>query len=224
MRPAYRRHPRADCEALRRQNLDLQERLLAAIWDLTACRAALKQIAARGCRLRTGSPCGRCDPCLAAAALASAGDGSPSPLPEEQILEPGEHFEGTYVSHRDVRIFGRLTGRVEAEGRVYVERDADVSAVLRAESATVEGRFEGIAQCSGRFEVLSTGVVRGDVTAGSLVVEEGAWMSGRVRTCRCPEPGQRDDLPEDARPSAIPATEELQPAWQMDPALVGEVH
>jgi len=95
----------------------------------------------------------------------------------------GEHtsFNGTYMSENSMRIRGSVEGEVKCEKAIFVEENAKVAAKLTAASITVAGEVNGELICSGRVEVRPTGRVTGTVNAGTLVVQEGAFIDGTVK-------------------------------------------
>jgi len=95
----------------------------------------------------------------------------------------GEHtsFNGSYKSENSMRIRGSVEGEVQCEKAIFVEENAKVSAKLTAASITVAGEVNGELTCSGRVEVRPTGRVTGTVNAGTLVVQEGAFIDGTVK-------------------------------------------
>jgi len=95
----------------------------------------------------------------------------------------GEHtsFDGTYRSENSMRIRGSAQGEVECAKAIFIEENAKVSAKLTAASITVAGEVNGELICSGRVEVRPTGRVTGTVNAGTLVVQEGAFVEGTIK-------------------------------------------
>jgi cytoskeletal protein CcmA (bactofilin family) len=58
---------------------------------------------------------------------------------------------------------------------------AEVDATLTAQTVVVAGVSRGTVRARGKFEVLPTGRVAGDIHAPTLVVHEGAIMTGQLR-------------------------------------------
>ena len=95
----------------------------------------------------------------------------------------GEHtsFDGTYRSENSMRIRGSAQGEVECAKAIFIEENAHVSAKLTAASITVAGEVNGELNCSGRVEVRPSGRVTGTINAGTLVVQEGAFVEGTIK-------------------------------------------
>jgi cytoskeletal protein CcmA (bactofilin family) len=90
-------------------------------------------------------------------------------------------WKGEIQSNGTVHVHGRLEGAVRAQHDVYVAEEADVNATVTATNVVIGGLVKGTIRCESRFEVLPTGRVSGDILAPTLVVHEGATVTGQVR-------------------------------------------
>jgi cytoskeletal protein CcmA (bactofilin family) len=95
----------------------------------------------------------------------------------------GEHtsFEGTLKTEGSVRLLGSIQGEIESKSTIIVEERARVSARLTAQQVMVAGQLDGQIYCEGRVEIRPTGRVTGEINAGALVVQEGAYFDGNSR-------------------------------------------
>jgi cytoskeletal protein CcmA (bactofilin family) len=66
------------------------------------------------------------------------------------------------------------------ESRLTVGPNARVMADVEARDVVVYGLIEGNVRASGRIELRESAVVRGDIVAERLSIEENASMKGRV--------------------------------------------
>lgn len=98
------------------------------------------------------------------------------------VVDAHSKFDGKYETEQDLRIEGSISGEIVCRGLMTIERDATARAKIQTHDAEVRGRLEGDIVCTGRLLLTSTAVVVGTMTAGSLVVEEGASVSGKVET------------------------------------------
>ena len=64
---------------------------------------------------------------------------------------------------------------------MIVDESAKVQARITAEQVMVLGEVNGSIVCSGRVEIASTARVTGEVTAGTLVIQEGAFFEGSLK-------------------------------------------
>jgi len=95
----------------------------------------------------------------------------------------GEHtsFEGTLRTEGSVRLLGTIQGEIESKATIIVEEKARVTARLTAQQVTVAGQVDGQIYCEGRVEIRPTGRVTGEINAGALIVQEGAYFDGNSR-------------------------------------------
>jgi cytoskeletal protein CcmA (bactofilin family) len=111
--------------------------------------------------------------------------GAPGRLPDlepgETVVGDGASVEGTVRSDRSIRVRGAVQGEIESKQRVVVEESARVQARISAEYVTVLGEVNGAIDSQGRVEIASTGRVTGEVTAGTLVIQEGAFFEGQLK-------------------------------------------
>ena len=84
-------------------------------------------------------------------------------------------------SERSIRVRGAVQGEIESGQRVVVEEAATVKARVVAEHVTVLGEINGSIECTGRVEIAASGRVAGEVTAGTLVIQEGAFFEGHLK-------------------------------------------
>jgi cytoskeletal protein CcmA (bactofilin family) len=108
----------------------------------------------------------------------------PAPRPrqdlKESVLAAGLTFEGKIEGSGHVRISGRFKGDVHVDGTLTIDAGAHLGGSVRAGAVVVAGEIEGNIESAQRVELQQSGVVNGDVTAGSLSVASGARMRGRA--------------------------------------------
>jgi cytoskeletal protein CcmA (bactofilin family) len=90
-------------------------------------------------------------------------------------------WKGEIQSNGTVHVHGRLEGSIRAQNDVYIAEEADVDATVTATNVVIGGLVKGTIRCEARFEVLPTGRVSGDILAPTLVVHEGATVTGQFR-------------------------------------------
>lgn len=89
-------------------------------------------------------------------------------------------FDGTFNLTRDLRVEGQVKGTINCKGTLYVAQGATVDAVIEAENITVAGDLEGEINCRGRMQILESGKVKGKISTGTLVINEGAFYEGQL--------------------------------------------
>jgi cytoskeletal protein CcmA (bactofilin family) len=98
---------------------------------------------------------------------------------KESVISAGLTFEGKIEGSGHVRISGRFKGDVQVDGTLTVEAGAHLAGSVRAGSVVVAGEIEGNIEGAQRVELHQSGIVNGDISAGSLTVADGARMRGR---------------------------------------------
>ena len=95
----------------------------------------------------------------------------------------GEHtsFEGTLKTEGSVRLLGTIQGEIESKNTIIVEEKARVTARLTGAQVTIAGQVDGQIYCEGRVEIRPTGRVTGEINAGALIVQEGAYFDGNSK-------------------------------------------
>jgi cytoskeletal protein CcmA (bactofilin family) len=89
-------------------------------------------------------------------------------------------IEGKIVGSGHVSIAGRFKGDVQVDGNVSLESGARLEGHVKAGVVRVGGELIGNIENAKRVELLETGVINGDVKAGSLTVAAGSRMRGQV--------------------------------------------
>ncbi len=99
---------------------------------------------------------------------------------KESLLAAGLTIEGKIEGSGHVRIAGNFKGDVHVQGNLTIEAGAKVTGGVRANTVIVGGELEGNIDAAARVELLQTGVLNGDLKAGSLTVAAGSRMRGRA--------------------------------------------
>lgn len=99
---------------------------------------------------------------------------------KESIIAAELTIEGKIEGTGNVRIAGRFKGDVHVQGNLTIEAGAKLSGGVRADAVIIGGELEGNIDGASRVELLDTGVLNGDLKAGSLTVAAGSRMRGQV--------------------------------------------
>jgi cytoskeletal protein CcmA (bactofilin family) len=115
-------------------------------------------------------------------ARAPAARTAPAPATEakESVLAAGLTIEGKIEGSGNVRVAGNFKGDVHVNGNLTIEQGAKITGSVRANTVVVGGELEGNIDAATRVELLQTGVLNGDLKAGSLTVAAGSRMRGRA--------------------------------------------
>jgi len=109
----------------------------------------------------------------------------PAPRPrtkeqKESVIAAGLTIDGTIEGSGHVRMAGRFKGDVNVDGDLTIDPGAKITGSVRASTVTIGGELEGNIDGATRVELLATGVLNGDLKAGSLTVASGSRMRGNV--------------------------------------------
>jgi cytoskeletal protein CcmA (bactofilin family) len=111
----------------------------------------------------------------------------PAPAPAVQRNDMKEShiasdltIEGKISGTGHVRIAGRFKGDVQVDGNVTLDVGAKLEGHVKAGVVVVSGELIGNIESAKRVELLESGVINGDVKAGSLTVAAGSRMRGQV--------------------------------------------
>jgi cytoskeletal protein CcmA (bactofilin family) len=99
---------------------------------------------------------------------------------KESLIAAGLTIEGKIEGSGHVRIAGNFKGDIHVQGNLTIEAGARVTGGVRANTVIVGGELEGNIDAAARVELLQTGVLNGDLKAGSLIVAAGSRMRGRA--------------------------------------------
>jgi cytoskeletal protein CcmA (bactofilin family) len=99
---------------------------------------------------------------------------------KESLISSDLTIEGKIEGSGHVRIAGSFKGDVNVQGNLTIESGARVTGQVRASTVVVAGELHGNIEAAVRVELLETGMVVGDVKAGSLTVAAGSRMRGQV--------------------------------------------
>jgi cytoskeletal protein CcmA (bactofilin family) len=98
----------------------------------------------------------------------------------ESVIAANLVIEGKIEGVGHVRIAGHFNGDVHVDGDLTIEPGAKVTGGVRAKRVIVGGELEGNIEAAAAVELAATGVLTGDLKAGSLTVAAGSRMRGKV--------------------------------------------
>jgi len=98
----------------------------------------------------------------------------------ESVISAGLTIEGKIEGAGHVRIAGHFKGDVTVQGNVTIEPGAKLTGGVQADTVVIGGELAGNINAAARVELLQTGVIIGDLKAGSLIVAAGSRMRGQA--------------------------------------------
>lgn len=114
---------------------------------------------------------------------AGASAAAPRPMQrdsKESLIAANLFIEGKIQGSGDVRVAGQFKGDVDVQGDLTIEVGARLTGSVRATKVTIAGELDGNVVAASRVDLLATGVVNGDIKAGSLTVASGSRMRGQI--------------------------------------------
>ena len=99
---------------------------------------------------------------------------------KESVIASDITITGKIDGAGHVRIAGRFEGDVHIQGDLTIDAGAKLTGSVRANSVTIGGEVEGNIESAASVELLTTGVLNGDLKGGTLTVASGSRMRGRV--------------------------------------------
>jgi len=95
------------------------------------------------------------------------------------ILSSGVKIEGKLYSEGNVRIDGKLIGEVIVNGNLTLGEGSELNGKVKAQNISISGKLEGVVNSSEKLILESKAVLKGDISAKILVIEEGAKFDGK---------------------------------------------
>ena len=79
-----------------------------------------------------------------------------------------------------MQILGRHEGSIDLQGDLSIHESAAVSGLIAARTITVNGSVEGDLRARKKLSIQPTARVTGTIAAPRALVEEGAFLEGKV--------------------------------------------
>ena len=98
---------------------------------------------------------------------------------KESVIAADITITGKIDGAGHVRLAGKFDGDVHIQGDLTIEAGAKLTGSVRANSVTIGGEVEGNIESAASVELLATGILNGDLKAGTLTVAAGSRMRGR---------------------------------------------
>ncbi len=105
-------------------------------------------------------------------------------------LGAGTSYNGTLNFTGTVRIDGEFTGEINSEGTLELGKSSQVKGVVHVRQLILNGALEGDVYVSERVIMRSGAKLRGQLSAKTLVMEEGAFLQGKIMMEREQDAGE----------------------------------
>lgn len=100
-------------------------------------------------------------------------------ISELNIIGAGTIFEGKLRTPGSIRVDGRIVGELIATQNIAIGNTGDVDGNMSAKNITVGGKIKGSILAQEKLVFESKAIVRGDIKAAKLVIDEGAVFDGK---------------------------------------------
>jgi cytoskeletal protein CcmA (bactofilin family) len=109
---------------------------------------------------------------------------------ELSLISPGTVIEGKLRTEGNVRVDGKLIGDLVAKANAAVGLTGSVEGTLQAKNISLAGKVHGTVTATEKLILESKAVIRGDIRAARLVVDEGAMFDGECSMTGPPAAGR----------------------------------
>ncbi len=137
----------------------------------------------------------------------------PATLPASNsgaYLDAGSKISGKLNFETPARIDGHVEGEINAKDSLTIGESAVVAAQIKADSVIVAGKVSGDIVAAHRIEIRPSAKVLGNITAPTLVINEGALFEGHC--------AMQAEAHDDRKVTVFPKEERLAQAAGQKPA------
>lgn len=98
--------------------------------------------------------------------------------PSVNMISQGTEIVGTVITKNDLRVSGKVDGKVRAEGKTILTNSGFIKGDLQSAEADIAGKVEGEILVTNKLILRQSAIVKGDIQTKVLLVEEGAVFEG----------------------------------------------
>lgn len=103
------------------------------------------------------------------------------------VVAKDVEIRGTIKFSRDFIVDGRIEGEVQSGGCLTIGENAVIQGEIKTSAVVVFGKVQGNMTVDGLCFLKNDSVVIGDITAGTLSIEEGATFVGQSAVGKRPQ-------------------------------------
>lgn len=96
----------------------------------------------------------------------------------DTIVGAGSHMKGEINCKGPSKISGHFEGELKGDDKIFVGLDAVIDGNIHAKEIEVDGTVKGTITSSERITLNESANVEGDLSAPSIIIEEGARFNG----------------------------------------------
>ena len=106
---------------------------------------------------------------------------------ELNLIAAGTVLEGKVRTPGSIRVDGKIVGDVSATQSISIGNTGDIDGNLSAKNVTIGGKINGTIVAQEKLVFETKAVVRGDIRAAKLVIDEGALFDGKCTMAETPK-------------------------------------
>jgi cytoskeletal protein CcmA (bactofilin family) len=103
------------------------------------------------------------------------------------FIDQGSEFEGKLSFKDTVRIDGCFRGEITSQNTLVVGETGEIMATVRSRNVIVSGTVTGNVFATEKIVLHKSARVEGDIEAGSVAIEEGAVLNGKITMSGMPK-------------------------------------
>lgn len=107
------------------------------------------------------------------------------------VIGKGITIKGELSGEEDVKIEGRVEGKIHLGKNLLVGQTGVIEADVEAENINIGGTVTGNISAQNRVEIVASGTMIGDIRAPRVIVAEGAHFKGNVDMDTSRRPAQK---------------------------------
>ncbi|MFD0588957.1 polymer-forming cytoskeletal protein [Paenibacillus sp. GCM10027627] len=101
-----------------------------------------------------------------------------NPDSTDTLIGEGTVFEGKIKSEAGIRVEGTIIGDIVSSGDVIIGESGSAKSNVTARDLVLAGQLNGNAEIRGKLTICATGVLNGNISAQSLIIEAGGVFNG----------------------------------------------
>jgi cytoskeletal protein CcmA (bactofilin family) len=113
---------------------------------------------------------------------------------KETVLGEDTIYQGNIKSSSNISIEGQLFGDIECEGDITIGPKSEIHSNIHANDVIVAGKVNGDLKIKGKLTLLNTGMLKGTISASSIVIHEGGVFHGTSSIQNQTESLKSDDV------------------------------
>ena len=118
----------------------------------------------------------------------------PAAASPNSVLGHTVKMQGQLTASEDLLIDGKFEGNIALQNHcLTVGKDGDVKAEVRARQVVIHGSIAGNITAKEKIEIRRTGHAVGDLLAGTVAIDEGAYFKGSIDIARDESSEARSD-------------------------------